>query len=224
VLKDITSAAADADRDAAEAAEEHKRAIESIGNAITGAIQQADSFADALRRVALELGNIALQGLSGAGPLGNIIGPAFAALVGGGGGVANTGGGYNFRTQQAKGDAFSGGNIIPFARGGIVNKPTIFPMANGMGLMGEAGPEAVMPLVRGPNGKLGVQGGGGGTSVTVQIINNTPAQVREERGSGPNGEDIRKFIIDEVDKGMARGSFDKSQRSRFGIAPQRVKR
>lgn len=69
----------------------------------------------------------------------------------------------------ADGAAFQGGRVIPFAKGGIVTKPTIFPMARGMGLMGEAGPEAVMPLKRGSDGKLGVEGGGGTTYITVHI-------------------------------------------------------
>jgi hypothetical protein len=65
----------------------------------------------------------------------------------------------------AMGDAFNLGNIIPFGRGGIFDTPTFFPMASGMGLMGEAGPEAVMPLTRGKDGKLGVKASGG------QVIN-----------------------------------------------------
>ena len=58
---------------------------------------------------------------------------------------------------SAMGNVFAKNKIVPYAMGGIVNKPTLFPMANGMGLMGEAGPEAIMPLKRGANGKLGVQ-------------------------------------------------------------------
>lgn len=54
------------------------------------------------------------------------------------------------------GGVIAHGNVIPFARGGVVNRPTVFPMANGAGLMGEAGPEAIMPLRRGPDGRLGV--------------------------------------------------------------------
>jgi hypothetical protein len=69
----------------------------------------------------------------------------------------------------ADGGVMSRGRLTAFANGGVVNGPTVFPMANGMGLMGEAGPEAIMPLKRGPDGKLGVEGGGGVT--VVQNIN-----------------------------------------------------
>jgi hypothetical protein len=56
----------------------------------------------------------------------------------------------------ANGAAFAQNGIQPFARGGIVSQPTLFPFAKGTGLMGEAGPEAIMPLKRGADGKLGV--------------------------------------------------------------------
>jgi phage-related minor tail protein len=70
----------------------------------------------------------------------------------------------------AKGGAVSGGSVVPFAAGGIVASPTYFPLGRGLGLMGEAGAEAVMPLARGPDGKLGVRAGGGApSSVTVNI-------------------------------------------------------
>ncbi len=62
---------------------------------------------------------------------------------------------------SAKGNVFSGGAPVQaFARGGVVNKPTTFPMTNGIGLMGEAGPEAILPLRRLPSGKLGVESAG----------------------------------------------------------------
>ena len=72
---------------------------------------------------------------------------------------------------SANGNAFWGGNVIPFANGGVVSSPTMFPMARGMGVMGEAGPEAIMPLQRGADGKLGVRAGGGGQAGVV--INQT---------------------------------------------------
>lgn len=69
--------------------------------------------------------------------------------------------------SSANGDAFAGGRVIPFARGGIVDRPTLFPMADGAGLMGEAGPEAVMPLKRDAGGRLGVIAAGGGPAVNA---------------------------------------------------------
>jgi hypothetical protein len=73
-----------------------------------------------------------------------------------------------------KGGAISQGRVMPFARGGVVQGPTSFPMRGGMGLMGEAGPEAIMPLRRGPDGRLGVAAAGGGASVQVVMNITTP--------------------------------------------------
>ena len=85
------------------------------------------------------------------------------------------------------GDAFSGGKVTPFARGGVVGGPMLFPMARGMGLMGEAGPEAVMPLKRTSSGQLGVQVADGdktGTpgSVTINVAGGTKVMTPEEQG------------------------------------------
>lgn len=59
--------------------------------------------------------------------------------------------------------------IIPHAKGGVIATPTYFPLGNNLGLAGEAGPEAIMPLARGPDGRLGVAGGGGGVRVTFNV-------------------------------------------------------
>jgi len=75
---------------------------------------------------------------------------------------------------SANGNVFGGGRVTPFANGGVVNGPTLFPMRGGTGLMGEAGPEAIMPLKRGPDGRLGVQGAGGGGQVHVTMNITTP--------------------------------------------------
>ena len=86
----------------------------------------------------------------------------------------------------ADGAVLSRGNVVPFANGGVVGSPTLFPMSGGRtGLMGEAGPEAIMPLKRGPNGKLGVEGG---SNVTVQQTFNFAA----------NGDESVKRIIAEA--------------------------
>jgi hypothetical protein len=89
---------------------------------------------------------------------------------------------------QADGGAWQGGSQIKaYADGGVVGSPTLFPMAGGKtGLMGEAGPEAIMPLKRGANGKLGVQmEGGGGDNVVINQSFNFQA----------NGDDSVKKII-----------------------------
>lgn len=75
----------------------------------------------------------------------------------------------------AKGGSFSSGRVEPFATGGVVTGPTRFPMRGGrVGLMGEAGPEAIMPLSRGPDGKLGIRAGGGGGTINVSMNISTP--------------------------------------------------
>ena len=83
----------------------------------------------------------------------------------------------------ADGGSFAQGRVMPFAKGGIVSSPTTFPMRGGTGLMGEAGPEAIMPLARGPDGALGVRGGGSGT-VTVNMNITTPDVAGFERSRG----------------------------------------
>ena len=68
----------------------------------------------------------------------------------------------------AKGEVFQGGEVVPFAYGGVLAQPTYFPLAgNKVGLAGEAGPEAVVPLKRGADGKLGIGSSGATRSVTV---------------------------------------------------------
>ncbi len=82
-----------------------------------------------------------------------------------------------------EGGSFAQGRVMPFAKGGVVSSPTTFPMRGATGLMGEAGPEAIMPLSRGPDGSLGVRAqGGGGVSVVMNI--NTPDAESFRRSQG----------------------------------------
>ncbi len=83
----------------------------------------------------------------------------------------------------ANGAPFSQGRVMPFANGGVVSSATTFPMRGGTGLMGEAGPEAIMPLARGSDGKLGVRGGAGG-SVNVTMNISTPDAQSFQRSQG----------------------------------------
>ena len=86
--------------------------------------------------------------------------------------------------EVAKGGVFSNGNMTAFANGGIVNGPTVFPMANGgVGLMGESGPEAVLPLARGSSGRLGVDASG--MNVTVNNMAPGVQAVPRQSESGP---------------------------------------
>lgn len=107
--------------------------------------------------VAPSIPTLRLSGITG----GPIVGGGTDYGVGGSGGSSY----YNTLWNAAQlnlnrmGNAFERGMVTRFARGGIFDRPTFFPMARGMGLMGEAGPEAVMPLKRGRDGKLGVAGG-----------------------------------------------------------------
>jgi phage-related minor tail protein len=72
----------------------------------------------------------------------------------------------------AKGGVLRAGTPVPFASGGVISSPIAFPLAGGRtGIAGEAGAEAIMPLARGADGRLGVvaQGRGGSPSVTINI-------------------------------------------------------
>jgi len=92
------------------------------------------------------------------------IGSIFGSLFGGGGAAA----------PFAKGGVISRGLVMPFAQGGVVGAPTYFPLGRGLGVMGERGAEAVMPLARGPDGRLGVRAGGGGRPASITVNISTP--------------------------------------------------
>ena len=78
----------------------------------------------------------------------------------------------------ADGGVINQGKVTPFAYGGVLNKPTLFPMANGMGLAGEAGPEAIMPLRRSKSGRLGVEAAGGGSTTVNVSVDASGSQVQ----------------------------------------------
>lgn len=98
----------------------------------------------------------------------------------------------------ANGAAFSQGRVMPFAKGGVVSSPVSFPMRGGAGLMGEAGPEAILPLARGADGRLGVQAGGGGRAVNVVVNVTTPDVAGFARSQSQ--------IAAQINRALARGS------------------
>lgn len=126
-----------------------------FGAQLTGALKAAvvngKALDDILRQVALSMAGMALD--AGLKPLQNLASSFFGSLFGGLTGALR----------------FAKGGIVPFAEGGVVSAPTYFPLAGATGLMGEAGPEAILPLRRGADGALGVAASGGGT---VNIVFN----------------------------------------------------
>ena len=115
-----------------------------------------------------------------------------------------------FFAPSANGNAFGANGIIPFAKGGIVNSPTLFPFAKGVGLMGEAGPEAIMPLSRGPGGKLGVMasgGGGGDVNVVVNVDAKGSSVEGNEQGANQLGRVISAAVQSELIKQQRPGGL-----------------
>lgn len=129
-------------------------------------------------------------------------------------------------TPSAQGNVFSGGSISDYS-GSVVSSPTTFDFnehltafRKGAGLMGEAGPEAVMPLTRGPDGTLGVRSYTPDFSmptpeVTVNVINNTGEQVQAQTTAAPDGQGGLNIevVLDQVEAGMVQR--DNAGRSRF---------
>jgi hypothetical protein len=119
-------------------------------------------------------------------------------------------------TPFAKGGVFEQQDPTPFAKGGIVSGPTIFPFANGTGLMGEAGPEAIMPLSRGSDGKLGVAAANGNSAPKITINNYSGQEASTSSDNMGN-------IIVEIGRAIAQditggGPTYRAIKSTFGIS------
>ncbi|QSL85929.1 phage tail tape measure protein [Pseudomonas atacamensis] len=168
-----------------------------VNFAMTGKL----SFADFTKSILADMARIATRQASSA-LLSSLVGAATSYFTGSGGGNglaagsagatssnlgASSAGYSGSYFPQALGGAWSSG-VQMFANGGaftnnIVSTPTAFGMSGGRaGVMGEAGPEAIMPLIRTSSGKLGVLAAGGGTGTTISI--SAPVTVvTEDRGS-----------------------------------------
>lgn len=148
-----------------------------LADIATGAVTASAGFKNLGLQVIRSLDEMLIKMLIVA-PIAKGLQSVFGGFLGGTGTVAN--GGITLGTPlgptpfNANGNAFDGSNVIPFARGGaftnsIVNMPTPFRFANGgalaNGVMGEAGPEAIVPLKRGSDGKLGIASSSGGGAV-----------------------------------------------------------
>jgi phage-related minor tail protein len=161
-----------------------------FANAMTSAFTQAvrggKQFDDVLKSLALKLSDLAVKSAfkSVAGGLSGGLSSIFSGLFGGAG------------SGQISLNAM--GAIKPFATGGVIGAPTYFPLSNGgLGLAGEAGPEAIVPLARGADGRLGVAmaGPAAAPNVTVQIM--TPDVASFHRSEA--------YITGQIARAVARG-------------------
>lgn len=135
----------------------------SLRRAFDGLVFDGAKLSDALRGVAQSMAdtvyNVAMRPVQNAA--GGMVASGLNALVSG-------------IMPFANGASFSAGRVMPFAQGGVVTGPVAFPMRGGTGLMGEAGPEAIMPLSRGADGRLGVAVSGQSRPVNVVMNISTP--------------------------------------------------
>lgn len=161
-----------------------------------------------IEKVALQMAVVSAMGdgSSGSGIFGSLIGSVGSFFGGGAGASASTGTavssyGSNFQFN-AKGGVYDSPSLSAFSNG-IVRNPTMFAFAKGgAGIMGEAGPEAIMPLTRAPDGSLGVRavGGGGGQSVSsapqvyITIDGNGNTQTQASPGLEQFGAEVGKFV------------------------------
>lgn len=144
------------------------RGFESLSNAITdvltGTRSLAESFKDMARSIVADIIQMTVRML---------IFRAISGMIGGGRAGSDFGTNPTSPTSApwALGGVFSGGSPTAFAKGGLVSGPTLFPMTGGRtGLMGEAGPEAIMPLARDSRGRLGVRTSNDNAPVEVHVM------------------------------------------------------
>ena len=141
----------------ADVSAQSRRVASTISSSFRQAIFSGKSLSDIVKNLGLNLSRIAID--ASIRPLEKAIGGIFGGALGG-------------IFANAKGNVFQQGHLVPFAKGGILSNPTLFSLAgNKLGLAGEAGPEAIMPLVRGSDGRLGVRAetSAAGPAITINI-------------------------------------------------------
>jgi tape measure domain-containing protein len=172
---------------------------DSFMSAITGSATAQEALANFFSNTAkffLDMAAQIIQKMITMAILNQVVGLLPGGNVGGGGGgdifadIAARGG-----LRMKNGGAFDKGGLVPFAMGGIVDKPTMFAYANGgvgrFGIMGEAGPEAILPLQRGPGGKLGVQASG---SSVGDVVVNVDASGTRAQGDNQSASQLGNVI------------------------------
>ena len=137
-----------------------------LATALDGVVTKGKSVTSVLDSLILSISKMALA--AAFKPLDSAFSSGLGSLFSG---SAFSGGSQPF----ASGGVFSGGLPVPFASGGVISSPVQFPLGSGQtGLAGERGPEAIMPLTRGPDGKLGISGANGGNPINVTFHVTSP--------------------------------------------------
>lgn len=209
--EELTEAQKDARKEVKELEREQNKLTDSISNGLTDAIQGYKTFGDVVLSVLDDIAAALIQK--------NITDPLVDIFSGAatGGGSDSSGGGSGFL-----GDLL-GGLFSPNAKGGVINEAGIVGTQNGkMAVAGEAGPEAILPLTRGSGGDLGVKATGlGGSSVVVNVINESGAEANVSESQGANGERIVNVtVLKAVRNAFSTGALDRDLKTNFGIARQ----
>ena len=140
----------------------------SLVSAFDGLVAKGKSLGDVLKSLALRLSDLVLK--AALKPLDNLFSSALQSAFSGFGSVGSAA-------------ASTASLPIPFASGGVISSPVGFPLGNGRsGIAGEAGPEAIIPLARGPDGRLGVAATGLGSGPVI-TFNVTAADAESFRRS-----------------------------------------
>lgn len=202
-----------------------QQAGDALSSAFVDAIANGKSLSDVLNALLGDILNILAK--AGTSSLADLLGGGLKDLIGSLFGPSTSIPGNSSDLGQligltnAQGNVFAGGNVVPFRKGGVVSSPAIFPMAHGAGLMGEAGPEAVMPLARGSDGSLGVRvaGGAGGVEVIINLNNYSGQPATATQRSGPDGQKIIDLTVGQAaakDIG-SRGPLAKAMETTYGL-------
>jgi len=139
-----------------------------------------------------------------------------------GGGLAGMFGGSGTPSDVPPGGPYSKGGVFDSPSlsrysGGIYNSPRFFTFAKG-GMFAEAGPEAIMPLKRGPGGELGVDTSGAGGDVTVNVYNETRSEVKTTSRPDMNGNRVIEIMVkDAVSSSIRSGAFDAVMGTTYGL-------
>ncbi|MDX7992570.1 phage tail tape measure protein [Xenorhabdus littoralis] len=185
-------------------------------NALTGMLMGTKSFSESMKELSASLAQsiiqdlmrIAMQALitkAVSGFFGGISNVGASSIASAGSGISSAGVGamgmstsWQSFVPNAKGNVYQSTDLSQYS-GQIVSSPTLFKFAKGGGLMGEAGPEAILPLRRGSDGRLGVEVSGSASNqttnhVSIVIQSDGNHEVKTTSGFEAAGQDVAKFV------------------------------